>query len=209
MAGLISAFFWSLILLAMLIPWQQVLARNTIACGALWNLGEMAARRATWGGADADWNGALLFYTRFLGYPGAALLVWLVVHVKFTRACSRLHFPHAVALAGVTATTPVSDPESAPGDKLDAAVAKSLAHKALNAKPRAGTGQSAAQGSASSAAPASASSAAQGAKRSATQGAATGTSPSAADTSAPSAPLTERFLGAQANRKQNGEAKKP
>ncbi|MGB2823228.1 MAG: hypothetical protein WBF17_19750, partial [Phycisphaerae bacterium] len=112
MAGLISAFFWSLILFVMVVPWQQVLVNRTLACGALFNLGELLAGRSEWGGAAATGPDTTLYYGRFAVYPGAALLIWLIVHVKFVRASMRMHFPHAVpsaAAARATLAAPGSD----------------------------------------------------------------------------------------------------
>jgi len=115
MAGLISAFFWALILSVMVVPWQQVLSDRTLACGALFNLGELLQGRSRWGVADATWQQTTLYYGRFVAYPSVALLIWLVVHVKFVRAGLRMHFPHAVAPAGVThPATPAAAPKPQP-----------------------------------------------------------------------------------------------
>ncbi len=113
MAGLMSAFFWSLILFVMVVPWQQVLENRTLACGALFNLGELLARRGEWGGAEAARPDTILYYGRFVAYPGTALLIWLIVHVKFVRASMRMHFPHAVPSAGL-ARPPATAPAAAP-----------------------------------------------------------------------------------------------
>jgi len=111
MAGLMSAFFWSLILFVMVVPWQQVLAKRTLACGALFNLGELLTRRAEWGGPEAPWPETVLYYGRFVAYPGVGLLIWLIVHVKFVRASMRMHFPHAVPSAAAARQAP-----AAPGE---------------------------------------------------------------------------------------------
>ncbi|MFP4052403.1 MAG: hypothetical protein ACLFV7_00895 [Phycisphaerae bacterium] len=83
-----SAFYWSLVLLAMVTPWQQIL-HGEVACGALYNKGEMyswiARVKPSWGGTVPDVWGQVLFYARFLGYPVLALLIWLVVQLKFAR----------------------------------------------------------------------------------------------------------------------------
>ena len=117
MAGLISAFFWSLILFVMVVPWQQVLAKSTYACGALFNLGELLAGRARWGGEDATWQESTLYYVRFVGYPGVALLVWLVIHAKFSGASMRMYFPQAVPAAGVARPAAVAPAPEEPKPK--------------------------------------------------------------------------------------------
>jgi hypothetical protein len=118
MAGLISAFFWSLILCAMVMPWQQVLIKSDLACGALYNLGELVTARARL--AAAAWQRPLLYYARFVAYPAAALLVWLVVHIKFVRACMRMHYPHALPAAGLAPAAPARAPEAdKPKPKLE------------------------------------------------------------------------------------------
>jgi hypothetical protein len=111
MAGLISAFFWSLILFAMVMPWQQVLTKSSLACGALYNLGELqVARRQVAAAGSAGWQEQALYYARFVAYPVVALLVWLTVHVKFARACMRMHYPHAIpSMVQPAATLPAAD----------------------------------------------------------------------------------------------------
>lgn len=130
MAGLISAFFWSLILFVMVVPWQQVLVNRTLACGALFNLGELLAGRAEWGGAEATGPATTLYYGRFAVYPGAALLIWLIVHVKFVRASMRMHFPHAVPSAAAARATQAAPGSGEPKAKPQApGAAKPLARK--------------------------------------------------------------------------------
>ncbi len=107
---LFSAFFWSLILLAMLVPWQRVLYYESVY-GALADYSELIGRtfhiKPEWGAESVSWQKQLLYYMRFVGYPVLALLVWLVVQVKFARGCKRMHFPPAVTVqadpAGETA----------------------------------------------------------------------------------------------------------
>ncbi len=92
-AALVSAFFWSLILVAMITPWQQVF-NTTVVTGALYNYGELklhaSALKESWGGGKAagtmEW---IVYYARFLAYPIVALLVWLVVMVRFGGGCRR------------------------------------------------------------------------------------------------------------------------
>jgi hypothetical protein len=84
---LTSSFFWSLVLLAIVTPWQQLLLGN-VACGALYNKGELyswvRSIKPSWGG-HGDIYSKILFYARFLGYPVLGLLIWLVTQLKFAR----------------------------------------------------------------------------------------------------------------------------
>jgi hypothetical protein len=78
--GFVSAFFWSLLLLALVTPWQQVLA-DSVAAGATFNLGEIlrAAQRVDRDSIIAQ----IVYYARFMAFPLLALGVWLVVHLRF------------------------------------------------------------------------------------------------------------------------------
>jgi hypothetical protein len=91
---LISAFFWSLILFVMLMPWQQILSNGSVACGSLYNLGELLTARMLNSAPDASWHDQTLYLARFLVYPSVGVLVWLVVHLKYGRGCMRMDFPH-------------------------------------------------------------------------------------------------------------------
>lgn len=124
-AGLISAFFWSLLLLAIVVPWQQVLRGSVLACGALFNLAELLVARTRWSRPEATWQDTAFYYGRFVAYPGAALLGWLVVHLKFNRACLRMDFPQAVS------------PPVAPAGPLPAAPAPAAEPAAPTEKPQA------------------------------------------------------------------------
>jgi len=95
-AGLVSAFFWSLILLALVTPWQQVM-NAAVACGALYNLDELVRAagkvKCSWGVKEAgalDWT---LFYARFIAYPLVTVLVWLRVQAKFARGYRGMNLP--------------------------------------------------------------------------------------------------------------------
>lgn len=89
---LTSAFFWSLILLALVTPWQQIFPYSGLV-GSLSNLQEMWPRvqqvKAS-GAAAALSQATVLYYARYLGYPGVALLVWLIVGVKFAKGYCRM-----------------------------------------------------------------------------------------------------------------------
>jgi len=85
-AGTVSALLWSILLLAMVTPWQQVLT-GSFAAGALYNLGELTADVARvkpeWGPTDVSFISKVIYYARYMAYPLLTLLVWLVVMVKF------------------------------------------------------------------------------------------------------------------------------
>ncbi len=99
--GMVSAFFWSLILLVLLVPWQAMLPGATI-WGVFSDLGEMEAHvarfKAAWGGHE---TAILTHYLRFLALPGLALLVWLIAGLKF--ACGYRKMTASTALPAVPA----------------------------------------------------------------------------------------------------------
>ncbi len=90
-AGFMSAFFWSLLVWALLIPWQQVIS-SSFACGATYNLGELVARtRAViWQGQDVSWIWHATYYVRFLVYPLFVILLLLAVQARFARGYRRM-----------------------------------------------------------------------------------------------------------------------
>ena len=112
-AELTGAFYWSLILLAMLTPWQQILTGSAYACGATFSLGDLLAARARMDAGAGSAAGMSFYYGRFVGYPVAALLVWLAVQLRFAQGCARMHFPHAAPLVPQPAVTPAAGPGNA------------------------------------------------------------------------------------------------
>ena len=108
--GFIGAFHWALILLALLIPWQDVLA-PTFACGATFSLSELGKAMTDVKGGEIDWGedwfDVILYYGRFLAYPILALLVLLVAARKFHRGYRPLK---AQAAPAAPAPLPVSEP---------------------------------------------------------------------------------------------------
>ncbi len=86
--GYMSSFMWSLILLMMLIPWQQAL-NFELASGALFNLGQLktvlAEVKPAFGAHDPTRFTRLLFHVRFAIYPITALFVLLAVQIKYAR----------------------------------------------------------------------------------------------------------------------------
>ncbi len=87
---LISAFGWSVILLGMLIPWQQVYSSSQ-ACGALYSYMDFTQARDLFhikeGVTFAD---NAFFYGRFFAYPILAFVVWLIVVCKFAGGYRKL-----------------------------------------------------------------------------------------------------------------------
>lgn len=84
----IGSLFWALVLLAMVFPWQQLL-RTSLACGALYNFGDL---RIALDHVRADGAGLwdhVLFYLRFAAYPLVTFVVWLIVQLKFAAGYSR------------------------------------------------------------------------------------------------------------------------
>jgi len=98
-AGIIGAFFWAVILLAILVPWQNVFAARD-AMGALYGLDELRAwawplRPAWWpeGAAEIPLVEKVGAAARVFGYPVLALLVLIVLQVKFARSCRQMAGP--------------------------------------------------------------------------------------------------------------------
>ncbi len=89
-AGFIGGFFWSLLLLVFLIPWQQVTG-STLACGALYNLDDLIdwTSRMVWDAKNVTILTKVLYYDRFIGYPVFVLLLSIVVQMKFIRGWRR------------------------------------------------------------------------------------------------------------------------
>jgi hypothetical protein len=83
-AGFVGAFLWSLILLAMLAPWQHIL-KDLGLYGALYDDGLTAIKRAKALLVTSDVADKILYYARFIAYPVIALLVWVLVQWKFGR----------------------------------------------------------------------------------------------------------------------------
>lgn len=99
-SSLVSAFFWSLVLLFFLTPWDTIFAFTREYVG-LFTIGvdEIRQRKDDLlGRLDMDKPTALAqYYVKYVAWPGIALLVWLLVMVKFGRGYSRLNFPTAIS----------------------------------------------------------------------------------------------------------------
>ena len=99
-AGRMSAVFWSLILLAMAIPWQQLI-HSSFASGVLYNLSDLV-RQATgvktaWGAIEPAFLDRAIYYIRYIGYPIVAVLVLLSIHARFTGGLKKLPAAEAPA----------------------------------------------------------------------------------------------------------------
>jgi len=108
-AGFMSAFNWSLILLMMLVPWQQILS-SSLSCGALFNFNELTRADSALGETPGQLD-QLLFYARFIAYPCVALFTCLIVQMKFAKGYSAADFKldetkqHTVLVAPMVSPT--------------------------------------------------------------------------------------------------------
>lgn len=86
-AGLVAAFFWSLILLAMLVPWQQAFP-GLVVSGALYSFGELVEQarffKTAWDPqTQASLFDQIVYYARFIAYPVVVLGVLVVTLLRF------------------------------------------------------------------------------------------------------------------------------
>ncbi|MCJ7544521.1 MAG: hypothetical protein MUP47_08170 [Phycisphaerae bacterium] len=92
-ASLLSAFFWSLMLLAILVPWQYAFPQLHVP-GALFDYNELYSRtldiKASWGATDVSIAQLIGYHGRFLAYPILAVLIWLLVDLKFRAGCRKM-----------------------------------------------------------------------------------------------------------------------
>ncbi len=87
--GFMGGFYWSMLLVAILIPWQQVM-QSDIACGATFNFTQFLdlarASQPKWGASEAaGLPEQILFYSRIIAYPAVALIVTLLASLGFGR----------------------------------------------------------------------------------------------------------------------------
>ncbi|HAU38913.1 MAG TPA: hypothetical protein DCX07_14510 [Phycisphaerales bacterium] len=98
-SGLIAAFFWSLILLAMATPWQQIM-NVSFASGVTYNLGDLVKHvgriKASWGAKDVILLDRILFYVRFISFPAIAILVMLTLQLRWGRGTKAMSLPPAL-----------------------------------------------------------------------------------------------------------------
>ena len=92
-AGMIGAVLWSLLLLAMVTPWQQIMD-TSVACGALYNLDDLVRGvrgvKSTWGAENVSFVRHMMHLGRFILYPVATMLVWLLTQARFARGYRRI-----------------------------------------------------------------------------------------------------------------------
>jgi len=101
-AGFMSAFLWSLILLGMLTPWQHIL-KDLQIFGSLYDGGLADIKSVKNLIVSGDLADKIMYYARFVAYPLITLLVWTMVQWKFARglresgpgAVSIVHTPQA------------------------------------------------------------------------------------------------------------------
>ncbi len=89
-AGFMSSFNWSMILLMMLIPWRPILG-SSLSCGALFTFSELMRADAMLGDAPSQID-QVIFYARFIAYPCVALFTCLIVQAKFAKGYSAADF---------------------------------------------------------------------------------------------------------------------
>jgi len=89
-AGFISAFNWSLILLMMLVPWRPILG-SSLSCGALFTYSELVNANAALG-QTPEMVDQVFFYGRFLAYPSLALLICMIIQSKFAKGFAAVKF---------------------------------------------------------------------------------------------------------------------
>lgn len=88
-AGFLRAFFFSLILAAMVVPWQKILQAE-FAAGALFNMGELEISFRQAHGKSAHTGWVIHHYGRFFAFPLLVLLVALLTQLSFSRGYRRL-----------------------------------------------------------------------------------------------------------------------
>ncbi len=94
MGALMSSFLWSLLLLALVVPWQLAFPAPAVLPGVFFSRAELVADTAavTWG-AQAAWYVHLLYWLRYLVYPLVVGVVWWIVHRRFAQALREMYPP--------------------------------------------------------------------------------------------------------------------
>ncbi|HUW81433.1 MAG TPA: hypothetical protein VMZ31_01405 [Phycisphaerae bacterium] len=82
--GMTSAFFWSVLLLALLFPWQHLLLGATVQVPGVFYSFEDLQQLAS--SSPSGMIANIEHYTRYLGYPVLAILIALVACLRFVRA---------------------------------------------------------------------------------------------------------------------------
>jgi len=111
-AGMIGAVLWSLLLLVMVTPWQQIMDTSA-ACGALYNLGDLTRSvrevKSGWGAKDVSFMRHMMHLGRFILYPVVAMLIWLLVQVRFACGYRKIKAYLKAQTPAPVAETPLSE----------------------------------------------------------------------------------------------------
>ena len=93
LCALLSTFYWSLFLLALLVPWQRMF-NSTLVCGMPADLEELirwtGRYKRSWRGGNPPFWGQIAYFARFLAYPILVLTVWIVTQLKFARGYGQM-----------------------------------------------------------------------------------------------------------------------
>jgi hypothetical protein len=109
-AGFLSAFCWSMFVVVLLVPWQQI--GSALACGATFNFGQWLEHarlvRPNWGASQADVGMTVIYYMRFLMYPAITLVIVLIAGGRFGAGYRpiRLNQKMAASMGGPVAGQP-------------------------------------------------------------------------------------------------------
>lgn len=90
----VSAFLWSLFVMALLSPWQNIL-RGGLFSGALYSLDELRfwlqkIQPLTSGEEQLGFFQQVRFFAQFLGYPFVSLLVLIMMLLKYAKGYKQL-----------------------------------------------------------------------------------------------------------------------
>ena len=90
---MLSSFYWSLFLLALLMPWQKMF-NSPFVCGMAADLEELirwtSLNKRSWLGRNPPLWGQIAYFARFLAFPILTLMVWIVTQLKFGRGFAKL-----------------------------------------------------------------------------------------------------------------------
>jgi hypothetical protein len=109
--GFVSAFVWGVFLFLLLVPWQQYL--GGWLAGALCSFEELQAAvsrvQKEWSAGQYYSPAVLAHLASFLLYPFLALLVWIIIGLRFAQGMKKVHESTSVA---PPAAKPTSRPVS-------------------------------------------------------------------------------------------------
>jgi hypothetical protein len=91
--AMMGAFFWSLLLIAFMIPWQHIFNQPPFN-GALFEYKDLhdASLRILrgWGAVEVSRINMIVYYVQFLLCPIVAFLLLLVSHLRFRSSCRKM-----------------------------------------------------------------------------------------------------------------------